>query len=103
MNTTDSHKVQREVLRLRLQVQREQLSRKFKPRPAGSGSPRSLTMRLLTRQPSLGLWVLAEFLPVLLRHFFGGYNRDTTFSDIEDDQDEEVFLPRQRHTKRTNR
>ena len=104
MNISDSHKVQREVLRLRLQVQREQLALKFKPGATRAGSqPRSLTMRLLTRQPGIGIWVLAEFLPVLLRHFFGGRNRDTAFDDEEIAEDEEIFFPRKRNTKRSLR
>lgn len=102
MSTAASHKVQREVLRLRLQVHREQMALKFKPRSAGNGKPRSLTMRLLTRQPSLGLWVLAEFLPVLLRHYFSARNRDDSV-DVEDDEEELDFLPRTRNTKRSTR
>lgn len=62
----------RQVLRLRMQAQRELIARRLSPLPARSeGGPRSMTMRFLTRRPGLVARLLAGLatLVVGLRYF----------------------------------
>jgi hypothetical protein len=63
---------QRLELRRRLQQQRAAYSQQFSAAVyAGSLQPRSLTMSLLRRHSTLKVWILREFLPLVVLHFLG--------------------------------
>lgn len=65
--------LQRQALCLRLQAQRRTLQMQVQAAApmADDDYPRSLTMRLLTQQPSLAILVATEILPLLLNRFLG--------------------------------
>lgn len=64
---------QREALRLRLQTQRQLFGRQFSTAVYDNDHtyPRSMTMSLLSRRSTLGVWAVTELLPVLVLHFLG--------------------------------
>ncbi|MES3006817.1 MAG: hypothetical protein V4751_03500 [Pseudomonadota bacterium] len=66
--------LQRQALCLRLQAQRRELQfQQIQASAAMSDEdyPRSLTMRLLTQQPSLTVLLATEILPLVLNRFLG--------------------------------
>lgn len=75
MSRATALSLQRQALCLRLQAQRRALQLQLQVQAAAPMAdddyPRSLTMRLLTRQPSLAVLVATEILPLLLNRFLG--------------------------------
>ncbi len=75
MSRATALSLQRQALCLRLQAQRRamqvQMQMQNSALMADEDYPRSLTMRLLTQQPSLAVLVVTEILPLLLNRFLG--------------------------------
>ncbi len=77
MSRATALSLQRQALCLRLQAQRRamqmqmQMQMQTSALMADEDYPRSLTMRLLTQQPSLAVLVVTEILPLLLNRFLG--------------------------------
>jgi hypothetical protein len=67
----NSFDTQREVLRLRLQVQRQLLGSQGLAAPNDNDYPRSVTMSLLSGRSSVTTWAVMELLPLLVMHFVG--------------------------------
>ncbi len=68
---TNSFDVQREVLRLRLQTQRQLLGNQVSTAVYDDNYPRSVTMSLLSGRSSVTSWAITELLPLLVLHFVG--------------------------------
>lgn len=64
---------QRELLRLRLQAQRQLFGRQFTTAVYDDNQkyPRSMAMSLLSRRSTVAVWAATELLPVLVLHFLG--------------------------------
>jgi hypothetical protein len=70
---TISFPEQREILRLRLQAQRQLFGRQFASAVYDDNQkyPRSMAMSLLSRRSTVAVWAATELLPVLVIHFLG--------------------------------
>ncbi len=74
MNRAMALSLQRQALCLRLQAQRREIQFQQNQVSASMSDddyPRSLTMRLLTQQPSLTVLLATEILPLVLNRLLG--------------------------------